>query len=885
MNQSLLLSKLQIPPLKPGLVPRPRLLALLDDGLTKKICVLSAPAGFGKSTLLADWLHKTRLPAAWLSLDEHDNDFARFLKYLITSLQELDPAVDDTILDLLKTPQPMLHNAALTTLLNQIEGIQTESVLVLDDFHWIKNPDIHQALDFILGYLPPYLHLVISTRADPPLLLSRLRGHGDLLELRLADLRFTKEEAKQFLSNQTNLQLSQESITRLFDRTEGWVSGIQMAILSLQDKVDPDEFVHSFSGSNKYILDYLIEEVLQGQTPEVQQFLLSTSILDRLNGKLCTHVTGNSGSQEILEQLDKANLFLIPLDDSRGWYRYHHLFKDLLLHRLSIESGEKIAELNRQASQWYEEYGRNNEAINYALSAEDFDHAAELILDEAENTLLRSEINTFQNWISKLPEKYVEGDSNLIFLQAWAHMLKGVDFEEALSTITSIPEIDQKLSGRIEALMAFSRISHGDFEQAGQAAERALGKLQKTDHYFRGMAAWIYGIFTALQKDITGALTILEELSASPDLKSAPMLRVLILSQLARTHFHLGNFQLTRDLYDQALESGRDSQGILVPITGEALMGLGDFYRELNQLDQANDLILDGIELTQQWRKGAAIEGYLFLARVKQLQGNWSSANETLEKAMRVAVEYDVMDMDDRMVAMWQARLWCFEGQLERVEDWITSYDIENAKVGFARDNKNLVEKYLQTREQVILARYYSRSGLMDQALALIAQLSNVFQEYGRVDFQIEIKLLEGLTCYLKGENEPAQAALAHALELGEHGGFIGLFLECGADLQIMLQQYQEHKEDSPYLRKLLAAFPKPITFPEIGSHKLVEQISEREIEVLKYLQGNLTTPEIADEMVLSVNTVRTHIKNIYQKLAVHKRSEAVRRAIEFNLI
>ena len=885
MNQSLLLSKLQIPTLKPGLVPRPRLLALLDDGLTKKICVLSAPAGFGKTTLLADWLHKTSLPAAWLSLDEHDNDFARFLKYLITSLQELDPAVDDTILDLLKTPQPMLHNAALTTLLNQIEGIQTESILVLDDFHWIKNPDIHQALDFILGYLPPYLHLVISTRADPPLLLSRLRGHGDLLELRLADLRFTKEEAKQFLSNQKNLQLSQESITRLFDRTEGWVSGLQMAILSLQDKKDPDKFVNSFSGSNKYILDYLIEEVLQGQTPEVQQFLLFTSILDRLNGELCAQITGNSDSQEILEQLDKANLFLIPLDDSRGWYRYHHLFKDLLFHRLSIEHGEKIAELNRQASQWHERYGGKTEAINYALSAEDFGHATELILDEAENTLLRSEINTFQNWISKLPVKYVEGDSNLIFLQAWAHMLKGVDFEEALVTIASIPEIDQKLSGRIEALLAFSRVSHGDFEQASQAAEQALGKLPKTDHYFRGMATWIYGIFTALQKDITGALTVLEELSASPDLKSTPMLRVLILSQMARTHFHLGNFQQTRDLYDQALESGRDSQGIWVPITGEALMGLGDFYRELNQLDQANDLILDGIELTQQWRKAAAIEGYLFLARVKQLQGNWPGANETLDKAMQVAVEYDVMDMDDRMVAMWQARLWCFEGQLERVENWITSFDIENAKVGFARDKKNLVEKYLQTREQVILARYYSKSGLMDQALALIAQLSRVFQEYGRLDFQIEIKLLEGLSYYLKGENEPAQAALADALELGEQGGFIGLFLECGADLQIMLQQYQEHSEDSPYLRRLLAAFPQPKAFPEIGSHQLMEQISEREIEVLNYLQGNLTTPEIADEMVLSVNTIRTHIKNIYQKLAVHKRSEAVRRAKELNLI
>lgn len=885
MNQTLLLSKFHIPPVKPNLVTRSHLLTRLNQGLTKKIILVSAPAGFGKTTLLVDWLNQVAPPAAWLALDEDDNDFARFITYLAAAVQELDPTLDNTAVDLLQAPQPTLKNAALTALLNQIESIQAESILVLDDFHFISCPEIHQAVDYLLNYLPANLHLVISSRADPPLQLSRLRGQGFLLEIRMQDLRFTKEEARQFLTREIQTALSDQTLSQLTTWTEGWISGLQMAALSLQGREDPEEYIQSFSGSNKYILDYLIEEVLKRQPPDIQEFLLYTSILERLTGDLCDQVIGRDDSQQVLEKLEKSNLFLIPLDEKRKWYRYHKLFRDLLNHRLTLDHAGLIPELQRKASHWHEQNNWMSLAIDYALAASEHNRAAALISRQAEHILMRSEVNTYQRWVSQLPPELILEDPDLIFYEAWSRMLKGADFAEVLSTAEELKQSDPKLTGRIDTLRSFIMISKGDFSRAGQTAEKALSQLPAEDSYFRGMAAYILSVFQILRQDMQDALTNMAALSQTEEYQRNPMLKVLVLSQTARVHIHLGDLSKAKELYQEALSYAKDRGGNWVPIAGEALMGLGDLMRELNELDQAADLILDGIELTQQWRKGAAMEGYLFLSRVKQLQLDWEAANQLLEKAMRLALEYDVMVMDDRLAALWQARLWSFEGKDALVEKWIKTNQIDRP-VGdlHGADGINL-ENYLLAREKIVQIRYHLLLEEYDQSLSLTQKLTTSFEALGWSDILIEIYLLRAIILQKKGEIKSASEPLEKALRLGWEGGFIGLFLECGPDLEGLLALFEDHPELSPYVGNLIKAFQNKVPETKLRQQPLPEPLSDRELDVMGFLSSNLTTPEIAEEMVISVNTVRTHIKNIYQKLGVHKRSAAVQNAKALKLI
>ena len=885
MTQNLLLSKLHIPALRPGLVNRPRLISLLNQGLTRKIILVSAPAGFGKTTLLADWLGSISLPAAWLSLDEDDNDLARFLAYLTASLQRLDPSLDNTALDLLLSPQPGLKKAALAALLNQIGQIEAESLLVLDDYHFLHDPDIHQALEYLINYLPPALHLVISSRADPPLGLGRLRAQDALLEIRLADLRFTEKEAEDFLSQESIPSLSKDGISLLTARTEGWISGLQMAAVSLRGKEDPGGFIQTFSGSNKYILDYLIEEVLQRQTPQVQEFLLQTSLLERLQGDLCNHLLDRTDSQEILEALEKANLFLIPLDEERIWYRYHKLFRDLLNHRLVLAQADQLQDLHLKASAWHEKQGWTGQAIEHALEASDHGRAADLIGCEAEHTLMRSEVNTFHRWIAQLPEGLVLNNPNLAFYEAWARMLKGIDFEDLLSAAADLRESHPHLGGRLDTLQSFILISQGEFSRAGELAERALPHLDPEDRYFRGMSYYILSLSQILHQDLALALDHLAALSQREEYQQNPMLRVMVLSQAAHAHIHLGDLPQARQLYEEALAGARDQMGRYIPIAGEALMGLGDLLRELGELDQAGDLILEGIELTQQWRQGATIEGYLYLSRVKQLEEDWESANQLLEKASKLAEEYDVMTLDDRLADLWQARLWSFEGRIPELEGWIRERQVDRPLPPLKNDKGLILENYLRAREKTVQARYLLLVGDAQGSLDLAGQLASSFEELGWVDTLIEIYLLQVLVQQRLGQAEKARAKLDQALRLGRKGGFMGTFLEVVADLETLLAGFRSDPDLSAFVGELEGMTYSGASPTGKIPQPLLDPLSERELEVLVFLASSLTTPEIASEMVLSVNTIRTHIKNIYQKLGVHKRSEAVRQARGLNLI
>jgi LuxR family maltose regulon positive regulatory protein len=884
MDHPLLMLKFHVPPLKSNLIKRPRLYKLLNETFEKKLTIVSAPAGFGKSSLLGDWLRDLPCRYAWLSLDQDDNDYARFLKYFVAALQQLDSAIDNTVLDLLYSPQPMIQNAALAALINQIDDIETVSVLILDDYHLISNQQIHHSIEYLLNYLPQNFHLVISTRADPPFAYSLLRAQGELVEIRMNDLKFTEEEAAVFISEQPDLRVSDQVISELTKRTEGWISGLQMASLSLRGKANAEEFVQTFSGSHRYILDYLFEEVLRQQPEDLQRFLLFTSPLERMSAALCDEILGRSDSQAVLEQLEKANAFLVALDDERIWYRYHQLFKDLLNYHLTMEYKEEVPELYKKASVWYEHAGWLSLAVDYSIRAKDYKRAVALISKEAEHTLIRSEVNIYQNWISKLPPEFVESNQDIQFLNVWAQILQGDDPDFG-SLIFEDVNGDSNLSGRILALQAFLYTSKGDFALAGDMARKALEELDQEDEYFCGMSAWISGVYYALQQDVEGAVAILEKLSTSVSFMKYPMLNVLLLSQIAHAHTRLGNFVQARQRYQQALDSAKDRQGNWTPIAGEALMGYGDLLREQNELDQATDMILDGIELTMQWREVAAIEGYLFLSRVKQLQNNFSAANAALEKAMDLAVQYTAIDFDDRMVEMWQARLLCFEGKENQIDSWIQRLQLKGELEIFLVEGGFNIENYLFARENVVLARYYMLTNQYTEAISLTDKLLVIFDDYGRLDLLIELYLLRAGIFHKTGQQENSFSALSEAIRIGERGGFLGSFLECGLELKELLQEYNQIKVSSMYCQKILDAFQIAPPISEQTVQPLIEPLSDRELNVLKYLPTNLTTPEIAYEMNISINTVRTHIKNIYQKLDVHKRSQAVLRSQELDLI
>jgi LuxR family maltose regulon positive regulatory protein len=885
MDTPILLSKLHIPKLRREFISRPRLLRLLDQGTNRKLTIISSPAGFGKTTLLSEWVPITGLPAGWVSLDEEDNDLIRFLTYLVAALKQVDENVDDTTLSLMRSPQPVAVSAALTALLNQIDRFPDDFLIVLDDYHLIEDKSIHRAVDFILNHLPTQMHLVLVTRADPPLQLARLRGQGQMTELRMSDLRFSQDEAQEFFGKFFPSQITMENINILCRRTEGWITGLQMAAISMQGKEDFGEFVRSFSGSHRYILDYLIEEVLQQLPEEVVEFLYQTSILERLNGPLCDAVTGREDCHQILDHLEKANLFIFALDDARLWFRYHRLFSDLLQFRLQQNLGSQIPALHLNASIWYEQNGWESAAIDHALAAEDFERAITLLEDEAEETLMHSEISTFLRWIGKLPPSLITERPNINFLFAWGQMIMGHDFDEVLERISKIEDSHGWLVGRKATLQAFIAVSLADMNEGEKHASQAMKLLQEEDVYFRSIAMWILGVSRASRHNLEEAGKVLKELLELCQTQGNTMFMVMTAGQLARIHHRMGNLVEAENIYGETLEMAQDRQGNLLPIAGEAMMGLGELYLELNELDKAADHILEGIELTLSWREAAAMEGYVSLAWVKGSQGDWDAAQDAMDKAMELAIEYDVIDIDDRMVEMWQARLWMLKGELDLAEAWAkdlkwkTFEDLEKIK---SQDN---LSYHLFIRESVIITRLKYLKGQYTEALKWLDRQISIFKDLDRLNAVTELYLLKALAYDGLGDKGKAMAELKNALEIGQQAGFLRTFLNEGTSLKPLLQRARAQNVFPEYIDRLFAGMDEPVTEIKIFYQPLIDPLTERELEVLRLLPTNLTTPEIAEEMMIGVNTVRTHIKNIYSKLNVHKRSEAANRAHKLGLL
>ena len=605
MSNPLLATKLNIPPPRPNLVPRPRLIERLDEGLCPghRLTLISAPAGFGKTTLVTDWLHGVDWPSAWVSLDEADNDPVRFWTYVIAALQTMQADVGDTALAMLQSPQPPPIKAVLTTLINEISEELAASVLVLDDYHVIETQPIHNALAFLVEHMPRNVHLVIATRADPPLPLARLRACGQMIELRAADLRFTSDEAAAFLNDVMNADLAAEDVAAIESRTEGWAAGLQLAALSLRQQ--KDQFVSAFTGDDRHVADYLVEQVLSRQPEEIQNFLLQSAILERFCGPLCDAVVYGSdqgNGQEVIEQLERTNLFVVPLDNRREWYRFHQLFADLLRYRLRCEHPQRIPELHRRASAWFEEDGDTAEAVSHALAAEDFEQAARLIKASAPAMLDGGELATLIGWLDALPAGVIRSRPWLCISHAWALVHVGQvdaieprlqDAERAVDGFdfdTDRHADAEAIAGHIAALRANVAFLQGDIAHAIEYARHALQQLPETSHRARALTALTLFSSHRMSGDLAAAGQVAAEVIATAQLTGSGHTAVLALCGLADAQIAQGQLRQAYKTYQDALQLGEQQDGQRrrrLALAGYPLMGLSEVLREWNDLEAA----------------------------------------------------------------------------------------------------------------------------------------------------------------------------------------------------------------------------------------------------------------------------------------------------------
>lgn len=893
MQVAIVTTKLNPPPMLRELVPRPRLIDRLNRGLVGKLTLVATPAGYGKTMLLNTWASQCRRPVAWISLDEGDNDPARFLAYLLAALEKILPGIK-IVSALLRSPQLPSLDELLSCLLNEIARAAQPCVLILDDYHLISELSVHNALIYLLGHLPPQMHLVIASRSDPPLQLARLRARSELTELRLADLCFTLDEAAQFLRHIMNLDLQEDQVAILTARTEGWIAGLQMAALSLKGAANPSDFVRSFSGSNRFILDYLVEEVLKGQGEEVQSFLFQTSILNRLAGPLCDAITGLNNGQELLEKLERANLFIIPLDQERAWYRYHQLFLDLLRKQAQQRWPAEVTDWQQRASRWFEAQGYLEEAIEYALAARDLGRVAGLVETAAQPTLLRSEVYTFRSWINRLPEAEVCARPDLILFQAWVLAVADAPDEVLEAWLKRVDVSSEAIAGKVGVIRGYRETMQGGITRAMILLQQALPRLPAEETLFRGVATWLLSLFHVLTGDFRTGRQALEEVVRTGLQEKQLFFAAGALCALAEVHLRLGQLHEAEADYARSLAIARDAQGRL-PIAARALMGLGDLWREWNDLDRASRCCTEGIELVKYLRETAAMAGYITLARIRQSASQVELSQEAILKAGELALRTEETGLDDLYVRLHRAQLDIMCSDLEAAARWLTERGLTKEFDPASLDQKEDYYRYhILKYELLVAARWFIAANRPQEALALLAPLLFKMEEQGRVHLVIECLLLSALAHRSLGDQAQAMRCFERALLLAEPGGYVRVFLDAGPAVGPLLVDARRGETVSGYASRLLAAWEAEKqgvdhadlsrSFP-LRPAGLAEPLTERELELLGLIAGGLSNQEIAQRLVITLPTVKWHTSNIYGKLGVRSRTQAVARARSLGLL
>jgi len=870
-------------------VARPRLREALDRGEGRRLTLVSAPAGFGKTTLLAEWLEErsAEYAVAWVSLDGSDNDPARFFSYLVGALREAEDGIGDGILAALDAPQSPPVDVVMGALVNDLAEIPREVVVVLDDYHVVDPGPVHEAVSFLLEHMPENVHLVIAGRTDPPLPLPRLHARGQMTEIRAADLRFTPEEASAFLRDAMGLALSAKDVAALEGITEGWIAALQLAALSMQDRENVSGFVESFSGSNRHVLDFLAEEVLERQPEAVRRFLLETSVLERMNAALCDAVTDRSDGQEMLERLERENLFVVALDDERRWYRYHHLFRDFLRGRLGRENPELVGELHLRASVWYEDNRLDSEAISHALSAPDHERAARLIERGAKAAVGRGEVPTALRWLEALPTEAKRRHPRLFADHALALALTGRpnDAEPLLREVdqaTGITGEDRRfLLGFASAIRSWCASLRGDAPEAVELARRALSLLPEEDLRQRLIAAGSMGDALRTVGDLASASAALAEATEFGLAAGHTYGTLAAMTMHARVQAERGRLREADETLRRALRFVSERGVGLLPATGVVHIGMGTLLYERDDLDEAERELRRGIELAERTREVTdLVWGYVALSRTKRARGDEEGALEMAREADRVA-RASGADLQIALAASWMVRLRISHGNLAEAA---TTEQERAANAGGATDAARVVDKLTSAR--LLLAQ-----GRPDEALGLLEEPREAAEEAGRTGDLIEILALQALTLWARNNKERAVGTLTQALALAEPEGYVRTFVDEGAAMRDLLsatlgarQRSGASRVSTEYLAKLLAALPNEKATAKAGG-RLPEPLSARETEVLALMAAGESNGEIAARLFISTTTVKTHVNNLYRKLGTSSRTRAEARARDLGLI
>jgi LuxR family maltose regulon positive regulatory protein len=897
VSTAILATKLYVPPGRSKVVLRPRLIERLNEGLNRRLTLISAPAGFGKTTLVGEWLHSgfalrsgepnRSFRVAWLSLDEGDNDPARFLTYLVAALQTIAPQLGQGVLIALQSPQPPPVEVVLATLLNEVTTLLDRFILVLDDYHVIDAKAVDDAVTFLLEHLPPQMHLLVATREDPRLPLTRLRVGDQLTELRAADLRFTPAEAADFLNQVMGLNLSEQDIAALESRTEGWIAGLQLAAISMRGQGDVTGFIKSFTGSHRFVMDYLMEQVLQKQPARIQHFLLRTSILDRLCGSLCDAVLpAPAGSgQQTLEYLDHANLFVVPLDNERHWYRYHRLFGDLLQQRLSQSVArtpeaerESIAGFHVRASQWYEDNRLPFEAFHHAASANDIERAERLIEGRKIPLHFPGAVTTVLDWLSSLPTTVLDarpalwvryGAMTLVIGKTTGVEQRLQAAEAALARAGLVPraieEMDSKtrnLVGQIATARATLALTRYDVDKMIAQSQRALEYLLPENIPFRTSALWTLGVAyfwqgerAAARRAITDALSLSQPAGDT----FATLLSTISLGQIQESDNQL---HPAFESYQRAIELAGDPA---LSIACEAQLGLARIAYEWNDLNAAEQHAQQSLQLARQYEQ--VIDRYIatevFIARIKLARGDVEGAVELLAQTEQSARQNNFLLRMPEIAAV-QVLAFLEQGNLGAAEQLAQTYSLS------------------LSHARVLLA-----DGKSAEALHMLEPLRQQMEAKGWHDETLKVMVLQAVALQAHGDRDKALQGLADTLVLAEPGGFVRLFVDEGRPMAQLVSESGARSILPGYTAKLLAAFGRqpPVSRSDRIPQPLVEPLSPRELEVLRLMAQGLSNQEIGERLFLALDTVKGHNRRIFDKLQVQRRTEAVARARELGLV
>jgi LuxR family maltose regulon positive regulatory protein len=899
----LLATKVNIPQTRPDHLARPRLTVQLDEAMAREVVLVCTPAGFGKTTLLADWAATARWPVAWLSLDPDDDDPIRFWRYVVVALDRAVGGIGARVLPLLGPPGVVSGQGVVTAIVNDLQHAPEELALILDDYHALESRSLHEDVAFLLGHLPPQLHVVIASRSDPPLPLARLRAGGRLVELRASDLRFTAQESSALLREVWGLDLSPQAVAALEGRTEGWAVGLHLAALSLRERPDADAFLRAFTGTHRYVLDYLSQEVLERQPERVRSFLLQTAVLERLSGPLCDAVTGTSGAQDMLEALERANLFLVPLDEERRWWRFHHLFADLLRASLQRSSPERVAELHRRAADWCEQHSLIDEAVRHRLGSGDTPAAARLVEEQLDETLQRGEDVTVQRWLSALPEEAIKAVPALCLAQGLMEFHLGhlhsvqrllEHAERAFDPRHGPPRPVRTTAGLVAELPAAIWLLRAELaavrgDSAGTAghARSALARMAPGEHAPRFWARWLLAFADWLGGRMEEAerayAALVAEGRATPELDPV-MSNGFTLGRVQRARGRLGAALRTyHDGLRFATEGGRRT-GYQA---GEPHVGIAEVLYDRDELDLALEHVTRGIELCRQvlvlrkWDRGLCTLGW-----IRQAMGEPDAALEAMEEACRIYPTTEVASLFNPAPAE-RARLLLVQGRIDEAARW-------TEERGLSDDDE---VSYPRERDHLVLARVLLAQSQPDQALRLLERLDTLAESQGRTGDLIGIRALRALALQAAGEHQDALALLAEALALARPERYVRVFADEGPAMAALLKRLMGTRRGGravaasgaaqKHLDRVVQAFapagPRGTTAAAVSG--LIEPLTARELEVLSLIAAGRRNREIANELVVTIETVKKHTSHIFDKLGAANRTQAVTRARELGLV